>query len=265
MLVFLKRTIRKVPRQLGAMLPYRHTEVPGTHWDVAFPGGVWDRLKSVESEPSYHLLAALCHSYAPRAAAILDLGCGEGILVDFLACDRYGFYLGVDVSAEAIMRARNKSDERHQFVVMDIAKYSPSRMCDLILLNHCLYYFSESLELIQRYREFLKDDGKFVVCMYEDSRTLKLWRLLDRCLTVVYEVDKYSLDQRPCGRIKVCESRVPCTRVSGMTLRQPLAAVDDLFGGSEQLLGTSQLAHETQYPFLHEIRNSEAQAHIHLN
>jgi trans-aconitate methyltransferase len=213
-LVFLKRTIRRILRQLGSFLPYRHIEVLSSHWDVAFRGGAWDRLKSVESEPSYHLLAALCHSHAPRDAAILDLGCGEGILVDFLARDRYGLYLGVDVSAEAVARARKKGDERHQFIVSDITKYAPARKFNLILLNECLYYFPEPVKLIQRYGEFLKDDGKLVVSMYEDSRTLKLWRLLDRRLTVVYEVDKYSRNRRPCGTIKVYKSRVSAARES---------------------------------------------------
>lgn len=144
--------------------------------------GRW--LKTVRSEPPYDLLVAVRHSYAPRDAAILDLGCGKGIPADFLSSDRYGFHLGMDVPAEAIARART---------------------FDLTPPIEYLQCFSGPLEPNSALPQFLEDDRKFVVSMCEDSWTLSFWPPLKGRMTVVSEGSRStrvtSCRRRPCASL----------------------------------------------------------------
>src|SRR5262249_47190801 len=76
-------------------------------WDRQYARGEWEGLKSVEESERYRHVADLCRLGHVRPT-ILDVGCGEGVLLDWLlhVTGAMPRYVGIDLSAEAIRRAR---------------------------------------------------------------------------------------------------------------------------------------------------------------
>ena len=78
--------------------------------------------------------------YAPPPVRLLDVGCGHGRLLQLLARFGFGEYLGVDISAEAIERARALSVPDTRFEVVDMNRWETAERFDAILFNESLYY-----------------------------------------------------------------------------------------------------------------------------
>lgn len=175
-----RRLINATKRRVSAMLPYR--PMPGTAkvLDEEYASGLWDCLRSIREVPRHGVMAGYCHHLRP-GGAILEIGCGEGILQERLEAARYSRYLGIDVSAEAIQRTLTKAGERTGFVVADAETFVPDQRYDLVLFNECLEYFAEPLALVQRYERFLAAEGLFIVSMFagiDTARTSHIWRML---------------------------------------------------------------------------------------
>ena len=81
--------------------------------------------------------------------SILEIGCGLGYATEFLAKNLAGSALsGMDISAVAIMRAREKFPE-YSFEVGDIASsnFIAQEKYDVVIVNQILWYILESLEI----------------------------------------------------------------------------------------------------------------------
>ena len=184
-------------------------------WDQEYDGGVWDYLADEQEAARYRAILELIDGSRPASppgesdpdrrrldrerGAILDVGCGEGVLVDFLRAAGGGEglrYTGLDLSERAIETARRKrGDDGTRFEVADAETWTPEPAppgredraagsdpegFDAIVLNECLYYFHEPLETLRRYLNALVPGGVVVVSMYEAPRTIALARALDR-------------------------------------------------------------------------------------
>ena len=195
-----------VPRRRGRRPPGppagdlsrgRHRAAVEERWEEEYDGGVWDYLAGEEEATRYRAILELLDDALPSPAepgardtergAVLDLGCGEGVLVDFLraAGGSEGCrYTGVDLSERAIEAARAaRGDQLTRFVVADAEAWEPGpERFDAIVLNECLYYFHEPLETLRRYLGALAPGGVVVISMYEAPRTIALARALDRHL-----------------------------------------------------------------------------------
>lgn len=124
--------------------------------NVAGRARVTERLKIVLE----HLI--------PNAAgrAVLDLGCGIGLLAPVLL--DHGFsYTGVDVSSVAVDQARHEyADPRAEFTVGDLVKYEDLRRFDLVVASYVLVHLVEDEDWITTLRniaDLLRDDGYFIL------------------------------------------------------------------------------------------------------
>jgi SAM-dependent methyltransferase len=137
----------------------------------------WARLRSVAELGRYSVIRGWCQHFA-RDGAILDVGCGEAILQEHLA--GYGSYTGIDLFPEALARAATKADARTRFLQADAETYQPDAQLDVIIWNECLYYLSDPIETIARYKGFLAPGGVIIVSMfYQTYLTRRLFRQLD--------------------------------------------------------------------------------------
>src|SRR5438477_9577372 len=106
--------IRQLGIQVGILDYRRAVAVPSlSAWTEEYETGRWDYLRKVDQLARYILLAGYAELFSPKA--ILDVGCGEGLMrasVNHLEFERY---LGVDPVAVAIERAQVLADERTQF------------------------------------------------------------------------------------------------------------------------------------------------------
>ena len=150
-------------RALLAAVARRHREIPRSSWDEQYASGAWDYLRSMGEAARYALIAGYCR-YLSASAAVIDVGCGEGILQRLLV-PSYSRYLGIDLSGVAIERARAGAGDAANtvFTRADGGEYAPAGDFDLIIFNESLYYFPRPLEVVRRYEGHLRDGGAIIV------------------------------------------------------------------------------------------------------
>lgn len=158
---FVRATV--FPRALLASLPRRHHEIAPSSWDEQYASGAWDYLHSAREAARYALIVGYCRCFSSRAA-VLDVGCGEGLLQRLLF-PSYSRYLGIDLSGVAIghARARASGAANTAFAQADGRDYVPAEEFDLVVFNECLYYFPQPLEVVRRYERHLRDTGAIIL------------------------------------------------------------------------------------------------------
>ncbi len=113
---------------------------------------------------------------------ILDVGCGEGAIVDFLPPSHTSLYVGVDLSSEAIKLAQQKRGSLSsfrsniiQFVSSSAHEYEPSsphQTFDVIIFSEVLYY-TEYETIINQYNDYLsKPNGIMIISVYRTGDRL---------------------------------------------------------------------------------------------
>jgi 2-polyprenyl-3-methyl-5-hydroxy-6-metoxy-1,4-benzoquinol methylase len=156
-------------------------------WDNQYARGDWEYMSSLQESSRYSAIVGYI-SLLRGEGALLDVGCGEGILyerIKHLGCS----YTGLDISQVAVGRLQSKhADESASFLVADADEYQPTQAFDLVVLNESLYYLQRPLQALQRYAEALKPDGALIVSTYTRSRRAKaILRDVKRAYLVVDE------------------------------------------------------------------------------
>lgn len=148
-------------------------------WEEQYRAGAWDHLHGREEAARYDALVEMLRTRKP-GGAVLDVGCGDGLLRDRLRPHGYSRFLGVDLAAAAVERAAKVDDPRAQFVAADAETYAPAagERFDAIVFNECVYYFTRPVETVERYRQFLAPGGIFLVSMFRSRRAAAISREL---------------------------------------------------------------------------------------
>ncbi|MEA2562768.1 MAG: hypothetical protein QOH06_4272 [Acidobacteriota bacterium] len=198
--------MKTIRRGLSLVLPYQKMRGGREKMDSDYARGKWDYLRGIEELGRFSVLVGYCHFLKP-GGRILEIGCGEGILQERLDPARYSRFVGVDVSAEAIQRA--KSDDKTSFVCADATTWEPGEMFDLIVFNECLEYFDDPLAAVRHYEPSLAPGGAFLVSMFagiETARTLRIWKWLES----VYAVEDTTRVTNKAGYTWVLKVLRPC-------------------------------------------------------
>jgi 2-polyprenyl-3-methyl-5-hydroxy-6-metoxy-1,4-benzoquinol methylase len=147
-------------------------------WEAQYAAGRWDFLGQLSELSRFGVLAGYISHLKP-GAAVLDIGCGQGVLVRRLPSSAYSRYVGVDVSASALSVAQEQQPERTTFVAADCEHYAPAEQFDVIVFNEVLCCLSDPLQTVDRYARCLKSGGLLLVSMCTAARTSAtiLWRL----------------------------------------------------------------------------------------
>jgi 2-polyprenyl-6-hydroxyphenyl methylase/3-demethylubiquinone-9 3-methyltransferase len=161
---------------------------PAQTWEAQYAAGKWDFLAELSELSRFSILAGyICH--LKPGGAVLDAGCGQGLLLQRLPSDSYVRYVGIDLSASAISVARKQQTERSTFLVADCEDYSLTEPFDVIVFNEVLICLRDPLRTVERYARSLNPGGLILVSMCTAARgsATILWRL-KRAYAIVDEV-----------------------------------------------------------------------------
>jgi SAM-dependent methyltransferase len=157
-------------------------------WDEQYRSGRWDFLAGSDELARFGVLVAYLQRLAP-GGAVLDVGCGEGVLAELLRPLGYRRFVGVDVAAAAIERAARRADERTTFVAADAERWEPPGRFDAVVLNECVYYFEAPLATVERLARHLAPGGVMLVSAFATLRSRAVLRALRRAFAVRDEVE----------------------------------------------------------------------------
>lgn len=154
-------------------------------WEREFALGSWDYLDSSPIERARHAIIGMqCQLFKP-SGAILDVGCGEGTLVDFLNDAQKNKYDGIDISSAAIAKAQKK--RKGNFVVADALEFLPKKKYDVIIFNEVLYYLDE-IAVLKKYSGQLKNNGILIISLYRTKNhhyDERAWKHAKKYFTIV--------------------------------------------------------------------------------
>ncbi|MBR5292898.1 MAG: class I SAM-dependent methyltransferase [Clostridia bacterium] len=97
-------------------------------------------------------------------AAVLDVGCGTGVLFPFYIARNVSRVTGVDISPEMIRIASGKAkDERIRLICADAEMLPPSDVCDCCVIYNAFPHFPNRELLIGSLAKWIKPGGRLTV------------------------------------------------------------------------------------------------------
>jgi 2-polyprenyl-3-methyl-5-hydroxy-6-metoxy-1,4-benzoquinol methylase len=138
-------------------------------WEAQYAAGRWDYLAQLSELARFSVLAGyICH--LKPGGAVLDTGCGQGVLLRRLPRSCYSRYVGIDVSGSAIAVAQEQGNECSTFLAADCEEYSPAERFDVIVFNEVLCCLRDPLRTVQRYARSLNPGGLVLVSLCTAAR-----------------------------------------------------------------------------------------------
>lgn len=125
-----------------------------------------DGAQDISQPARYKFIADLLWD----AGSVIDVGCGDGILREYINCDGY---MGIDADPVAIEKAQVKYPAR-QFMCANAETCANDWKVDAVILNEFLYYTSDPLETLRKWGACVKDGGLLVVSIY--NRKAPFWQ-----------------------------------------------------------------------------------------
>jgi 2-polyprenyl-3-methyl-5-hydroxy-6-metoxy-1,4-benzoquinol methylase len=163
---------------------------PVPDWDATFRNGQWSNLGSLSQTARHAVVAGYIHKLVPRGH-VLDAGCGEGVLIEYLDLGRIQ-YTGFDLSPTAIERARVVypnvgllSCSIEEFTPPDGVHY------DLVAFNDSLATLEAPIEMLDRYFSFLRPGGHVVVSQFQPPDPNANGALFTRMFEAELEARRY--------------------------------------------------------------------------
>jgi SAM-dependent methyltransferase len=156
--------------------------VPVEALDREYATGHWDHFFGPDEKARHDALVELILAVNARPR-LLDLGCGSGRLASLLPADGLADYLGVDISAEGLRRARALAlpPPRDRFEHRDFETWTPAPGAhDVVTFNECLGYASDPLRTARRFAAALAPGGSVVVSHFRSGNYEAFWRRVGR-------------------------------------------------------------------------------------
>lgn len=162
-------------------------------WNHKYRQGHCEGYKHDAEVPRLDAVARmLCkHTTRPR---VLEIGSGEALLQQRLSEENYSRWLGVDLSDVVIEKAQQFSSPTVDYQVANMLEFQTHEQFDAILFTECINYVEHRDQVLRRYFSFLAPQGVFILSVYEQVRSPKIWKEVDSVLhtidTVVTENER---------------------------------------------------------------------------
>lgn len=137
-------------------------------WDESYARGDWRFLRDSRELPRYATIAGYLCKYVAYGT-IVDVGCGEAILCNYLHPKLLAGYVGVDVSEAALESAHARIQARYLCANMDDHNFEIEKAAAAVVLNEVLYYSCDPMRLVQKCLRSTSSGGLLIISMYEDA------------------------------------------------------------------------------------------------
>ena len=140
-------------------------------WNRQYKKGRWENLKSDKESGRYKTIVEYSERYGNKNPNILDLGSGEGVLLDYFNSDLISSFDGMDFSSVSIKKANKANRAKGTFTCEDLHDFKPKTNYDIIVLNEAFYYIHETKkqEVIDTLKAHLKTNGIIIVSIYREG------------------------------------------------------------------------------------------------
>ena len=142
---------------------------PREDWDAQYLAKEWAYMERLDELSRYAVIVGYIAHLKPQGA-VLDVGCGEGILFSRYQPYGYARYVGLDISGVAIAKLIPKQNAHTAFLQADAEAYQPQELFDVIVFNEAQYYFHDPLSAFGRYAQALNQGGLMILSTYTASR-----------------------------------------------------------------------------------------------
>ena len=187
---------------------YGPSNVKKFFWEKEYSGSKWSFADDTKDDCVYRHLEKFA-----RNGDILDMGCGSGNTANEMSDSAYRSYLGIDISEAALAKAAERSkangrQHKNHFASADFDTYVPPGKYDVILFRESMYHvpLGKIKSTLDRYSEYLKTDGVFIVRLFathrdevntEDKpRPAAMLRIMESEFDVI-EKGRYNVPGRP--------------------------------------------------------------------
>lgn len=161
------------------LLPYRKPFAFDTElWNKGYASGEHDHYGSLRELPRYGVLQGYLTAL-PKDLAILDVGCGVGLIRGKFNDDQVARYCGCDPSDVAVEQARAANWPRSDFHVEVLPPLELGQF-DVIICNEMLYLVDDVDELLGRLSTMLKPGGFLLTSITRHPGDSTLFQKLDR-------------------------------------------------------------------------------------
>ena len=161
-------------------------------WDAQWRAGQWSYMDKVAVERSkIAVMGVMGQLYSNATGSVLDVGCGEGSLADFLTSEQQAQYVGVDLSKEAVLSGRRKRPKL-RFVHSAAHHFKPRRegmRFDLIVFADMLYYV-EYEKVMNQFDAYLNPNGIVIISIFHHSEELMYKNIFDAAGKIFDKVDE---------------------------------------------------------------------------
>lgn len=124
-----------------------------------------ERAKNWDSTENRAQGAVLSFVDIKEGDSVLDLGCGQGIMVPFYLDANVSHVTAVDISPKMIEFAKQKfaSVDCIEFIACDALDLDESNLFDAVVIYNAYPHFMDKHALVDKIWNLLKPNGRFVV------------------------------------------------------------------------------------------------------
>lgn len=130
-------------------------------WDAAYSVGNYDGATDEFQWGRYALIGQLIKQ--AKATSVLDIGCGHGVLRQFVSESCH--YTGLDISTVAVAAAPVRAGDR--FIACDIENWKPDSTFNAIVFSEVLYYLRDTCMTLAKMAEILNPGGMIIASVYQ--------------------------------------------------------------------------------------------------
>jgi 2-polyprenyl-3-methyl-5-hydroxy-6-metoxy-1,4-benzoquinol methylase len=142
-------------------------------WNKEWKSGAWTYMETMAVERSR--ISVIGGVFVPMFgnanASVLDIGCGEGSISDFLTPVQKEKYVGVDLAKEAIIAAKKARGPPLKFVHAAAHLFTPNHKFDAVVFSDVLYYV-EHEKVLRQYEGYLNPGGIVIISIFHQTEKL---------------------------------------------------------------------------------------------